>query len=207
MPATLSEIVSGLCQASPEELLQSAAALLSEERDWLAAVRNAVAAISKDEIHSRTARVRVANVQPHVFPLHEEPSCFMIVVNHYNRSLFDEQFKQGHITPHYHHFSFCSRVLRGGFLHFLFENQGSLSQPRLSPAGYKRLEAGDVFTMDYDQFHCVLAPEQDTVTLMVRSAPRFLNPHLGDFCFDLDRAWLERNELLCALEHRLVRLP
>jgi hypothetical protein len=39
---------------------------------------------------------------------------------------------------------------------------------------------GQVFSVPYPVYHCVVSAEHNTLTLMVRSRPLFVNPHIND---------------------------
>jgi hypothetical protein len=184
---------------APDAFLAEAARCLARDMDWLSIAREAVGRISVERLAAAAGVLRVPNVQPRVFPVHAEARRFTVVVNHYDRPSFDELFRQGYITPHYHHFSFCSRVLRGGLVHMRFENAGTIEHPTLSPGLYERLGSGDIFSVRYDAFHCVVAPEPDTLTLMIRTEPVHTNPYLGDPAYDTSTASAEHSELLRAL--------
>jgi hypothetical protein len=123
----------------------------------------------------------------------------MIVLNYYDRATFDAQFAAGVITPHYHHFSFSSRLLAGAFYHITYRNDGELDAPSLEPDSQTWLRAGDVLELPFDRYHCVLAPADGTVSLMVRGKARFRNRHIGDPTFAPEHAAMERTRLIGAL--------
>ncbi|MCX9193152.1 hypothetical protein C3Y87_17405 [Carbonactinospora thermoautotrophica] len=146
--------------------------LLSEPIDWAALARDRLASIPDGEFLMMTRRIFVEGVEPKVFLLHDEPGRFRIVLNHFDRSSFDRHWSAGRITPHYHHFDFSTRLIRGHYHHWLFENSGTLDRPELATWHRTRDLVGHVYFLPWDEFHCVLAPEHDTVSLQIRGPAR-----------------------------------
>ena len=91
--------------------------------------------------------------------------------------------------------SFSSRILRGSFYHILYKNEGSRDSPRLVPQTQRRYTTGDVLTLGYDQYHCVLSPENDTVTLMIRGPKRFNPKHSMDLAYQPNDARADKMRL------------
>ena len=74
--------------------------------------------------------------------------------------------------PHFHHFPFATRILRGSYANWFFDNDGTIESPQLRPGAQGRCETGDVYTIPYDRYHCVLTPAADTMSLMIRGRQR-----------------------------------
>jgi hypothetical protein len=192
--------------AGDEEFLELASGALREEIDWREQARDALQQISDDVFFSNTKRLRVPEVQPDAFPLHIEPGRFTIVLNHYSRSTFDRLLLAGRITPHYHHFSFCTRILRGKFCHIEYQNQGTIESPNLIKRTQKWFTEGNVFDVKYPDYHCIVAPEDNTISLMIRGRALFTNPHIGDGSFDLQQAMQARRGLLSILSPEELKI-
>lgn len=175
----LIDSVSALTAASPEAFLDAARNYLEQPSDWMADIRELLALESRDNLTSCAMRFNLANVEPFVLPLHIFADGRLMVLNHYDSERFRTLFAAGSITPHYHHFDFVSRILRGEMLHFEFSNKGNPSEPVLEPAGHARLLEGNVFGLCTPEYHCVLGPTDNTLTLMLRGRPHFENEFLS----------------------------
>jgi len=193
-------LVSYLRDNCAEDVVSSASTYLSREADWAVLTLEAIDTLSDRDFFANAARVLVPNVQPRVFPIYVDEIGFSVVVNHYNRSDYERSFDAGFITPHMHHFSFVSRVLFGKFCEYRFDNSGSKLNPSLKPAAAVWRRAGDVYTLGFDTYHCIVAPEHNTTTLLVRSAPVFVNPHINADGYTMRDSLRERGELLRSLE-------
>lgn len=191
----ISELGNYLCGMSDSELIREAAKYLSGREEWLSLAYGALESISDHDFFENAARVRVPNVQPRTFPIYRDRGGFSIVLNYYDRQRFESAFNAGHITPHIHHFSFASRVLHGRFCEYLFDNSGSKEVPHLTLAATEWHSAGDVYTRQYDRYHCIMAPSHETITLLVRSRPLFANPHLNAGNYTFEDAMSERAKL------------
>jgi hypothetical protein len=109
------------------------------------------------------------DVSPEIFLLHDDPhNRFRIALNYFDKALHHQFFLQKKITPHMHHFSFSTRILSGGYFHWIYKNKGSLEDPNLETASQSFCDAGDVYTMPFNIFHFVVSPKPDTLSLMVR---------------------------------------
>ena len=175
----LNDLIASLRGFDQNDLISCAERLLRSDVDWAGVVLKAITGFSTVEFAHRATLLRVPGVQPWPFALHVEPEQYSVVLNHYDKTHFVSSFEQGNITPHIHHFSFCSLVLRGSLFEMLFANDGTDQEPRLRNVTQKRHKVGDVFTLYYPEFHCVIEADDDTVTLMIRSRPLFSNPHIS----------------------------
>lgn len=149
--------------------------LLGSEQDLI----DMVLAADADQL-DRVRRVRVKNVEPMVWPLFKRPGHYDVVLNVYDPVRFEVLREQGFITAHRHHFSFASVVLHGGLVHFVYDNTDELDQPQLEPRTQEFVARGGRLLLDWSDYHLVLGPLPLTVTCMVRSAPLFANPFVGD---------------------------
>jgi hypothetical protein len=170
MSDELGELLSGLVDSHPsEELHVAAGALLREPLDWPRLVSDRLRRMDAQELRSEYAYGHVADVEPLNIPVWSDPDDrAAAVVGHFDRPRFDRWLRDGRITAHHHRWSFASRMLRGRYLHWWYDNDGSDEQPELRLAEQETHGRGDVFVIDHARFHCVLAPEHDTVTLVVR---------------------------------------
>lgn len=149
--------------------------LLGTEQDLIDLVEAADAAQLE-----KVRRVRVKDVEPMVWPVLKRPDHYDIVLNVYDPVRFEDLRQRGFITPHRHHFSFASVVLHGGLVHFVYDNLGELDEPRLQPRTQEVVTRGGRLLLDWRDYHVVVSPRPLTVTCMVRSAPVFPNPFVGD---------------------------
>jgi hypothetical protein len=121
------------------------------------------------------------DVQPRFLPLLAwEHGC--VVINHFDRAAFDRMAEVGKQAPHYHHFDFATRVIRGNYTQWLFTNHGTLTQPDLQFRRQVRCDTGDGYFIRHDVYHHVFPPENDTISLMVRSRRRVEEPRHQGIC-------------------------
>jgi hypothetical protein len=179
----LDALIESLRNTDTDAIVPTSLRLLTAGSGWKRAINDRLSRADPAALYFDTARLRVPNVQPTAIPLHIEANSFLLVVNHYNRAIFEQQRAAGTITPHTHHFSFASRVVFGSLYHVLFDNYGTLDKPKLQLARANWLRPDDVFRLDYPDYHLVLEPEEDTVTFMIRGTEQFQNPYLGDPSF------------------------
>ncbi len=167
------DVVARLRRAPATGFGAHAVDVLSEPLDWLDLVRGRLEEMSAEALVSGTARIFVPGVEPKTFLLHHEPGKFRIVLNHFDRDSFECHRAEGRITPHFHRFSFATRMLRGDYHHMLFANGGDLRSPRLSLWHHTKDVADDVYFLPWDEYHCVLAPADGTMSLQVRTPVRY----------------------------------
>lgn len=162
------EFTAHLNDAAPEDIPHVAVQLLMHMEDWCSMVREQMQCLSNREFTELVLRAHIAHVEPRIFMIAESPGRYQIILHHFDRPAFDHHLKAGRLGPHYHHFPFTTRILRGKYYNWIFDNEGGLDSPHLKLAAQVSCEAGDIYTLPYDRFHCVLLPEHDTLSLMVR---------------------------------------
>jgi len=165
-------LIERLRTAPAEKFGAYAVGVLSEPVDWLALVRGRLEEMSARALIDGTARIFVPGVEPKTFLLHNEPGRFRVVLNHFDRDSFECHQKEGRISPHFHPFDFATRMLRGHYHHLHFSNAGDLRAPRLSMWHRTKDAADDVYFLPWDEFHCVLAPADGTMSLQIRGPER-----------------------------------
>lgn len=148
---------------------------------------------------SAVRAIRVPDTEPTAWPILIRPGQHDIVLNIYDRDEFDRMQKAGSITPHRHHFSFASVVLRGGFAHFVYDNDGGVDEPVLQPRLSEFVGRGGQLLLHWSTYHCVVSPRPETVSLMVRGAPVAKNPFAGDENYTADQLRRDRERLIDAL--------
>ncbi|MGA9244583.1 MAG: hypothetical protein WBW03_21685 [Silvibacterium sp.] len=164
-------------------------------------VRARIDALDDDELCAQVLRAHIAHVEPRIFMIYEKTGRYQIIVHHFDRPAFDEHWQAGRLGPHYHHFSFTTRLLRGAYYNWIYDNEGDLNLPQLRLSGQVRCEQGDVYTLPFDRFHCVLLPDHDTVSLMVRGRPVLDPGHPPDPNYGKSEILELRNRLLQLLQH------
>ena len=167
------DLVRRLRAAQADGFAAHAVGVLSEPLDWLDLVRGRLEEMTADALVSGTRRIFVPGVEPKTFLLHDEPGKFRVVLNHFDRDSFECHRAEGRISPHFHRFSFATRMLRGDYHHMLFDNSGDLRAPRLSMWHHTKDVAGHVYFLPWDEFHCVLAPADGTMSLQIRTPVRY----------------------------------
>ncbi|GAB1510036.1 hypothetical protein [Actinophytocola sp. KF-1] len=170
------DLVRRLRAAPADGFAAHAVAALSEPLDWLDLVRGRLEEMTAGALVAGTRRVLVPGVEPKTFLLHDEPGRFRVVLNHFDRDSFECHRAEGRISPHFHRFSFATRMLRGDYHHMLFDNGGDLRSPRLSLWHHTKDVPGHVYYLPWDEFHCVLAPADGTMSLQIRTPVRYRAP-------------------------------
>jgi hypothetical protein len=161
-------------RAAPEETFRATCTeILSAPLNWASVVRDHLSEVAAGHYVDGTRKIFVEGVEPKTLLLHDEPGRFRVVLNHFDRESFRLHQQAGRITPHFHHFDFATRVISGSYHHLLFDNAGELLQPRLSLRHRTRDDVDHVYVLPWDEFHCVLAPDRDTMSLQIRGPVRF----------------------------------
>ncbi|MEU2611432.1 hypothetical protein ABZ570_07595 [Micromonospora sp. NPDC007271] len=168
----LSDAIRRLQTTTEADFRATCVDILSAEVDWASVVRDHLASVTDDSLVDGTRRIFVEGVEPKTLLLHDEPGRFRLVLNHFDKASFLAHQREGRITPHYHHFDFATRVIGGSYHHLLFSNSGDVARPKLALRHRTRDDAGHVYVLPWDEFHCVLAPEPDTMSLQIRSPAR-----------------------------------
>jgi hypothetical protein len=133
-------------------------------------IEDLIASLAIEQYFHFNRPYMVSGVEPKVFVIHDDPAGFQLVLNHFDRAAFDRHRAAGRIRPHFHQCAFATRILRGGYVHVVYDNMGTLIEPLLSVRTLGPCHAGDLYTMAHHRYHCVLKPLDDTLTLMVRGA-------------------------------------
>lgn len=183
----------------PSDLVRVAAKLLQAPVDWSHLVRNHLESLPDEDLIRLVLRANIARLQPRVFMIDEIPGRFQIVVHHFDLPIFERYIATNEIGPHYHSFSFSTRILRGQYTQCLFFNDGTLGQPDLEFDREVCCRAGDVYTLSYDRYHCVTNPQHESLTLMVRG-PAVYNPcHPPEEGYGSEQVLIMRSRILAAL--------
>lgn len=180
------EMVDRLKEVPDQNLAAVSLDVLSQPVDWVGLVRNHLGSLSDATFVERTRRILVEGVEPKAFLLHDEPNRFSIVLNHFDRESFACHREEGRITPHFHRCDFATRMLAGSYHHLLFDNGGELTQPQLSLWHQTRDDVDHVYFLPWQEYHCVLSPAQNTMSLQVRGPVRFRHSREGAALTDMD---------------------
>jgi hypothetical protein len=194
----LNEFAACLDNAVVDRIPDVAADLLLRAEDWAAMVREYIQQLRGDEFCALVLRAHIAHVEPRIFMIHENPGRYQVILHHFDRPAFDRHWHAGRLGPHYHHFPFTTRLLRGRYYNWIYDNEGDLLDPKLRLASQVLCDQGDIYTLPFDRFHCVLLPEQDTLSLMVRGRAVFDPGHLPDAEYG-ERTILEARKRLLEL--------
>lgn len=171
----LDDVIGVLRGVAPHEVASFATSLLQHPIDWARLALEFLCKVDDNRFVEMVLKEHIKLVEPRIFMLHDEPAHFQIIIHHFDRLAFDEHWKAGRLGTHYHHFSFATRILKGAYHHWLFDNTGTLDSPNLSASYMAQNVAGDVYLMPWDRFHCVMAPEDDSLSFMIRG-PAVTNP-------------------------------
>lgn len=175
-----------------EDIPAVAAQVLTHKEDWCGMVGSYLAELSDKEFHQSTR----AHTEPKGFTLYEQPEKFKVVLIHFDLPTFKAQWDAGILGPHYHHFPFSTRLLQGSYYNWIFDNQGSLQQPQLKLTLQAKCQTGDVYTLPYDYFHCVMLPQHNTMSLMVRGKAVFDPKYAPSALYDKSEISKIRSRLL-----------
>jgi hypothetical protein len=190
------DFIQELIKISPENIPEVAAEILIGKEDWCGMIRDYIAELSEAEFCRNVLRAHIAHVEPKVFLLYEEANKFQIILHHFDLPTFIAYWNAGRLGPHYHHFPFSTRLLQGSYYNWLFDNEGTLTEPQLKAVLQAKCQTGDVYTLSYDRFHCVLHPENDTMSLMVRGKGVVDPGHPPDPLYDQSKILQMRTRLL-----------
>lgn len=161
-----------LRRCPPDQIHGAAARLLARVTRWRELVHRALS-VPPDDFVERTLPEYVPEVEPKVFLVEEVPGLYQVVLHHFDAATFHELLTARRIGPHFHHFSFSTRILRGRYVQWLFHNRGSVLEPDLAFDRQVAAPTHSIYTLPHDRFHCVLSPEEDTMSFMVRGPARF----------------------------------
>lgn len=160
-----------LSETPSDKIINVASDILVEPYNWPEMIATYVANLPDSEFVSRVKKMNIPSVEPRNMMIYEKDNHFQVVVNLYNLNSFNRLLMKGNIGPHYHHFSFVSRILRGGYRNINYKNSGTLQNPILSVSDISYCDTGTVFALAWDAFHQIMKPEHFTVSLMIRSKP------------------------------------
>lgn len=152
---------------------EGAVRILAEPVNWPALALDRLQRISDSDVLAGTREIIVDDVEPKTLLLHDEPGQFRVVLNHFDRESFEAHRAEGRITPHFHRFSFTTRVLQGHYHQLLFSNEGQLEKPHLEMWHRTRDDVNDVYFLPWNEYHCVLAPEHGTMSLQLRGVTEY----------------------------------
>lgn len=170
---SLSGIIDRLRVIPADQFRARCVELLTAPISWAAIVRDHLAELASTAYVDGTKRIFVDGVEPKTLLLHDEPGRFRLVLNHFDRESFRLHQQEGRITPHFHHFSFVTRVISGHYHHLLFDNDGELLRPKLTLRHRTRDDRDNVYALPWNEYHCVLAPDRDTMSLQIRGPVEF----------------------------------
>ncbi|MBB4577130.1 hypothetical protein GGI59_006236 [Rhizobium lentis] len=151
---------------------QDVTKLLFTRDDWPSVVSDLLRSISDKEL------IRLANLHPEPEDIQPRSICIAanssatVVINWFDVAEYSRLASLKKQSAHRHHFDFGARILRGGYVQWLFINEGDLTIPKLRFGKQMKCAVGDGYYLPHSAFHHVFAPEPGTVTLMVRSPLR-----------------------------------
>jgi hypothetical protein len=108
------------------------------------------------------------------------------------------------LGPHFHHFSFSTRILYGQYVQWLFRNEGSPLEPKLRFDGQVLCPTHTVYTLHRERYHCVFSPATDTTSLMVRGPAHFKPRQRCERTAVIVQEILDRRERLISAMKQLV---
>jgi hypothetical protein len=171
-PRTFDDMVGSLRTAVDAEA--HAEQLLSRnDVDWNALVADRLANLADGELVAASRTILCDGVEPKTLLLHDEPGRFQIVLNHFDVEAFERHRAAGRITPHFHQFGFATRMLHGAYHHLRFVNDGEVLSPSLRLGSRTKDEQSAVYRLAWSDYHCVLAPAVDTVSIQLRGKIQF----------------------------------
>lgn len=198
----LDELISILDRTPQHMIMHVGMSQLLKPINWNQLLKEFIENLSDDQFFESVDKMHIPHVDPHVFMIHENPGRYQLVVHHFDLERFNKYMNQNRIGAHHHHFSFATRILRGGYTNVLFENKGSLSSPKLTPALQNRCERGSVYIIDYRQYHCVFRPEDKSMSFMIRTAPELDPGHPKDSEYTRERILTEKKVLIGLLSEK-----
>jgi hypothetical protein len=154
--------------------------ILSRKVNWAKLALEHIQGVEREcDFFLLKQRVHYRKVQPNTFLLYEQDGCVQVILNLFQKKEYDNFAQEGRSSAnkaHYHHHSFTTRILNGSYLHWVYENSGDLARPNLTPKVYAKCTVGTVYTMFKNDFHSVLSPQDNTLSLMVRCGINPIQP-------------------------------
>jgi hypothetical protein len=197
---SLNELIEVLDATPKHMILHVAVSQLLKAHDWNQLTANYIEELPDDSFFNTVDKMHIPYVDPRVFMIHENIGRYQIVVHHFDLERFNQRMASDHIGPHFHHFSFATRILRGGYTNVLFENEGELMNPALTPTNQSRCKKGSVYSIDYRQYHCVFRPESDSMSLMIRTFPELDPGHSKEPGYTKDIILSEKKKIVKLLK-------
>lgn len=158
--------------SSPELFPAAVTDFLFARDDWPTLLANVLSSMSSGQLMSfAEASPEPQDVQPRSLCI-ASTSATTVVINWFDTGEYARLAKLGRQTPHRHQFDFGARVLAGGYVQWLFENDGDIVRPQLRFGKQMKCGTGDGYFLPHFTFHHVFAPDLDTITLMIRSPIR-----------------------------------
>ncbi len=180
----LTELIAVLDATPRHMILHVALSQLLKPCNWNLLLARHIENLSDNDFFETVDKMHIPHVDPRVFMIHENVGRYQIVVHHFDLNRFNNSMKNNKIGSHHHHFSFATRIIKGGYTNVLFENDGSLMEPELTPSTQCRCTNGSVYSIDYRQYHCVFRPEHNSMSLMIRTAPELDPGHAKEPGYD-----------------------
>jgi hypothetical protein len=197
----LQQLLEILDKTPKHMIMHVALSQLLKPVDWNTLLANYIEELSDENFFATVDKMHIPNVDPRVFMIHEKPGFYQIVVHHFDLKRFNHYMTTNRIGAHFHHFSFATRIIRGGYSNILFENHSdSLTKPNLEAIRQNRCERGSVYGIDYRQFHCVFKPENDSMSLMIRTKPELDPGHSKEVGYDRDVILTQKAKLISLLK-------
>lgn len=164
----LINVFNGLIYEDEISFLEQVVSKMSSKKNVSAIVSDHLQSISKETFHNKCLRAYDLEIVPRHYLLHEDKDGWRIILNHYRESEFENALNSDKLRPHHHTCAFASIVLRGGFKHVSFVNEGSLKNVDIRLKNIETCQHNDIIVLRSNDFHSVHVPEDNTLTLMVR---------------------------------------
>jgi hypothetical protein len=169
-----------LLEKIPEnDFVSKAAAILQLPVNWSQLIYDYLYTMSQADFYYYYTKGCAHDTSPEIFLLHDDPNeKFRVAINYFDKHVHTNHFKNKKITPHMHHFSFATRILEGNYLHWIYQNSGTIRHPKLTLTEQSSCQKDDIYTLSYDIFHIVLGPAHETISLMIRGPTTLKPKHL-----------------------------
>lgn len=195
------QFIDVLDQTPPNMVLHTATTMLLKPYPWTQLLRAFIQDLSDEAFYATVDKMHIPHVDPRVFMIHEHPGRYQIVVHHFELDRFNKYMKENKIGAHHHHFSFATRIIKGGYSNVLYENSGTITAPILQPTQQCRCTEGSVYSIDYRQYHCVFRPEPDSMSLMIRSHAELDPGHQKEAGYTYEKIIAQKHLLLDLLRY------
>lgn len=203
----LEEFLNKLSATDSGKIVKVAAEMLMQPFDWSKMAADYINRLPEATFVSLVQKMNIQLVEPRVLMIHEEEKHFQVIVHLFNLNSFNRLMAEGKIGPHFHHFSFATRILHGGYWNINYGNSGTVQKPELFFKNQSYCDPGTVYTLKWDAFHQVLRPQHYTVSLMVRSKPIYEVDHGIEKNYGKREILRKRRLLLSVLNGPTVAVP